>query len=371
VVDAGEMDGGAVDGGAMDGGDADGGGSDGGDTDGGGSDGGGSDGGGTDGGVADGGSTCGNGVVDTGETCDPSVSACCNASCDGFATASTECRTSAGPCDVAETCTGASDACPADALEPSTTVCRAATDACDAPETCTGAGAACPADAFEPATTVCRVAADDCDAAETCTGTGAACPADVTEPNFTACMDCPTTSPSCGGCYVGMCLDAGVGPLLISEYVEGSSNNKALELFSATGIDLSACEVRRYSNGTTTPTSIALSGTLAAGSTYVICNPLISDTSSCDLTSAILNHNGDDAYDLFCDGAVLDTFGQIGVDPGAEWAGSGVSTLNQTLRRKCAVTAGDTNGTDVFDPSVEYDGVAVDDFTGLGTRGCP
>ena len=43
----------------------------------------------------------------------------------------TTCRASAGACDVAETCTGASAACPADALTPAGTVCRASAGACD------------------------------------------------------------------------------------------------------------------------------------------------------------------------------------------------------------------------------------------------
>jgi hypothetical protein len=60
--------------------------------------------------------------------------------------ATTICRSAAGACDVAEFCTGASAACPADALRPSGFVCRSSTGACDVAETCTGAGAACPAD---------------------------------------------------------------------------------------------------------------------------------------------------------------------------------------------------------------------------------
>ena len=168
-----------------------------------------------------------------------------------------------------------------------------------------------------------------------------------------------------------MCLDAGTYPVFVSEYVEGSGNNKALELYSPTGLDLSLCAIRRYANGTMTPTSIALSGTLAAGGLFVVCNPGISDASACDMTNATISHNGDDAYDLFCDGAVVDTFGRIGEDPGTEWAGGGLSTLDQTLRRKCSVTSGDVDGSDPFDPSVEYDGAATDDLSDLGVRSCP
>jgi len=88
---------------------------------------------------------------------------------------------------VAESCTGSSAACPADAFAPATTICRAAAGPCDVAESCTGSSAACPADAFRPATTICRPAAGPCDVAESCTGTSAACPADAFQPSSTAC----------------------------------------------------------------------------------------------------------------------------------------------------------------------------------------
>ncbi len=163
------------------------------------------------------------------------------------------------------------------------------------------------------------------------------------------------------------------GGLIISDYVEGSSNNKALELYNGTGsIDLSACELRRYTNGATTFTSIALTGTLGADQTFVICNGSAGAAllAACDQTSNAVNHNGDDAYELLCDGMVVDSFGRVGEDPGTAWMGGGISTQNQTLRRKCTVTMGDTDSTDAFDPSVEWDGLPIDDFSGLGDRGC-
>jgi hypothetical protein len=106
---------------------------------------------------------------------------------DSFAPATTECRASAGDCDAAESCTGASATCPTDAFAPATTECRASAGDCDAAESCTGASAACPADAFAPATTECRASAGDCDAAESCTGASAACPADAFAPATTEC----------------------------------------------------------------------------------------------------------------------------------------------------------------------------------------
>ncbi len=60
--------------------------------------------------------------------------------------------------------------------------------------------------------------------------------------------------------------------LFISEYVEGSGNNKALELYNPTNnaIDLSTYKLVRYSNGETVPYDAQLSGTIAPKSTFVV-----------------------------------------------------------------------------------------------------
>jgi uncharacterized protein len=60
--------------------------------------------------------------------------------------------------------------------------------------------------------------------------------------------------------------------------------------------------------------------------------------------------------------------GQIGFDPGTEWGTGLVSTADNTLRRKDTVCAGDPDGSNAFDPSVEWDGYAQDTFDGLGTH---
>jgi hypothetical protein len=168
------------------------------------------------------------------------------------------------------------------------------------------------------------------------------------------------------------------GAVYVSEYVEGSSSNKALEIFNGTSaaLDLSGCAIRSYINGSTTATTLTLTtaGTLAAGGTYVVCNSLAGATLAprCNLLSAstVMGFNGDDALELACGGLTLDILGQIGLDPGAEWGAGVTSTADNTLRRKCTVTAGDTVGTDTFDPATQWDGFAVDTFDGLGAH-CP
>ena len=60
--------------------------------------------------------------------------------------------------------------------------------------------------------------------------------------------------------------------LFISEYVEGWSNNKAIELYNPTNetIDLSNYALSRWSNGGTTPQRTVLEGAVAPGQTFVV-----------------------------------------------------------------------------------------------------
>src|SRR5438045_1161533 len=130
--------------------------------------------------------TCGNGAQEGAEQCDDGPNNgtpgdCCDANCN-FVASTVTCRPAAGPCDIAENCTGSSAACPADAFAASTVPCRPSTGICDPTENCTGASPACPADIFLPSTTVCRSAAGECDVAESCTGGSGPCPADQKKP---------------------------------------------------------------------------------------------------------------------------------------------------------------------------------------------
>ncbi|GAA2480132.1 ExeM/NucH family extracellular endonuclease [Terrabacter carboxydivorans] len=161
--------------------------------------------------------------------------------------------------------------------------------------------------------------------------------------------------------------------LFISEYVEGSSNNKALEIYNGTGgsVDLSAYNVQVYANGLSTAGSTTtLSGTLASGATYVYANSSSGAAikAVANLLSGSANWNGNDAVVLRKGTAVVDVIGQIGFDPGTEWGTGLTSTMDNTLRRKPSVTAGDPNGADAFDPAVQWDGFAVDTFDGLGSH---
>lgn len=161
--------------------------------------------------------------------------------------------------------------------------------------------------------------------------------------------------------------------LFFSEYVEGSSFNKAVEIYNGTAanIDLSAYSYRAYHNGSTTPNyTVNLSGALAAGDVFVLVNSGANSAflGIADMTSTNVSFNGDDAIALAKNGALIDVIGQIGFDPGSAWTGAGInmSTANATLRRKSDVLSGDKNGFDIFDPSVEWISYASNTFSGLG-----
>ena len=111
---------------------------------------------------------------------------------------------------------------------------------------------------------------------------------------------------------------------------------------------------------------------MAPGATWVLCSTsaLTPLKDKCNRLASTINHNGDDAYSLECGGVVVDTFGQIGTDPGTAWGVSGslTSTVDHTLRRKCGIYHGQPDGSLPFDPSVEWDGYPKDTLDGLGSH---
>ncbi|MFD7261159.1 lamin tail domain-containing protein [Streptomyces sp. NPDC059874] len=159
--------------------------------------------------------------------------------------------------------------------------------------------------------------------------------------------------------------------LFFSEYVEGSSNNKALEIFNNTGsaVNLSGYNVQIFFNGATMAgTTINLTGTLAAGDVFVLAddNAAAAVLDAADQTSTLSFFNGNDAVVLRNGTTVIDSIGQVGFDPVTEWGTGLTSTADNTLRRKTGVQAGDTNPSDTFDPAVEWDGFPIDTFSDLG-----
>ena len=134
-----------------------------------------------------------------------------------------------------------------------------------------------------------------------------------------------------------------------SEYIEGSSNNKAFEIYnpSSNPLDLSGYIVYRFNHGATTPNGTL---TFPAGTmvmpydVYVVANSSADAAvlMEADTTDNITFYNGDDALVLY-DVAMSDTIdviGEVGIDPGSGWAVDTGFTNNHTLVRMATVEGG-------------------------------
>ncbi|WP_062079200.1 ExeM/NucH family extracellular endonuclease [Demequina globuliformis] len=150
--------------------------------------------------------------------------------------------------------------------------------------------------------------------------------------------------------------------LVVSEYVEGSGFNKAIEIYNGTSapVDLSDYAVEPYQNGAASPSSrIGLEGTLAPGDVYVLASSTTSGTNDvaalADQVSGSVQWNGDDAVTLVSAGNVIDVLGVVGERP--TWG------ENVTLRRDAAVC----DGTVTYDAS-EWEAFASNTVDGLGTH---
>ncbi|PKR77220.1 hypothetical protein CEY16_10800 [Halalkalibacillus sediminis] len=173
--------------------------------------------------------------------------------------------------------------------------------------------------------------------------------------------------------------------LIISEYIEGSSYNKALELYNGSGetIDLSEYTIVNFTNGASqdpedgTANSLQLEGQLETGKTFVIVNSRAGENllNKADLSgsSSALNFNGDDAIAIFKNydessrsGNVIDSIGKVGEDPGSFWGNEDTKTQDQTLVRDYSIKAGDRNLSDEFTPADEWIAFYKDTFDNLG-----
>lgn len=165
--------------------------------------------------------------------------------------------------------------------------------------------------------------------------------------------------------------------LFISEYVEGTSTNKALEIYNGTGaaVDLAAAgyNIQMFFNGSSTPgLTINLAGTVADGDVHVVVNSTTGTDPAllalADQTNGAGWFNGDDAVVLRRGTTVLDVIGRIAEDPGTAWGTAPTITVDATLRRKPTVLAGDPDGSNPFDPAAEWDGLPTNTFAGLGSH---
>ncbi|MBI3245244.1 MAG: hypothetical protein HYZ50_01915 [Deltaproteobacteria bacterium] len=246
--------------------------------------------------------TCGNGIVESGEQCDPGADIlgdCCTAACT-LVSVGTECRASAGACDVAESCTGSSAACPVDAK--STAECRPGVGACDVVESCNGVSTTCPADGFASSSTVCRAEAGECDQAESCNGSSPSCPADALKPASTACSDDGTvcTTDICNGSSAtcthsagnaGTVCRAAAGACDVAENCTGTSTTCPADGFATSSRECRAaageCDLAESCNGSS-PSCPA--DTLKPASTACSDDGTVCTADICNGSSATCTH---------------------------------------------------------------------------------
>jgi len=172
---------------------------------------------------------------------------------------------------------------------------------------------------------------------------------------------------------------------IMSEYIEGSSYNKAIELYNGTGkeIDLEDYSLVHFNNGASQDPGdgyvnvLDLEGTLENDEVHVVAHDDADEEilNEADQTgnTYFYNFNGDDAIVLFKgfdsdtrQGTVIDSIGKVGEDPGSSWNQDQVSTQNATLVREQSITSGDQELYDSYDPSNEWIALPQDTFSNLG-----
>lgn len=158
-----------------------------------------------------------------------------------------------------------------------------------------------------------------------------------------------------------------------SEYVEGSSSNKALEIYNptSTAINLNGYKVKLFANGNTAASvTFNLNAVLAAGDVYVIVNNQANDSlkAKADTVSGVTAFNGNDAVALLNGTDTIDVIGIVGNDPGATgWVVDTGTTNNHTLIRRDTVT----NGTKVWSAGAGEWYVLAQDTNRLGAHTGP
>ncbi|MEW6993748.1 ExeM/NucH family extracellular endonuclease [Colwelliaceae bacterium MEBiC 14330] len=155
--------------------------------------------------------------------------------------------------------------------------------------------------------------------------------------------------------------------LFFSEYVEGSSYNKAVEIYNPTGetVALNNYQFNFYANGSTTVTSsYSLTGTLMPNDVVVLGSSQINDDSLLvpyiDYFVSAVNFNGDDYIELVHNGKIIDNIGTYGVRQ--NWG------KDTSLVRLASVTSGDTDRTDEFVKEDQWQQNPKDTFENLGSH---
>ena len=188
--------------------------------------------------------------------------------------------------------------------------------------------------------------------------------------------------------------------IFISEYVEGTFNNKAIELYNPTDGPIvldGNYKMGRDRDGAGEPMFLNLQGTIAAHDVRVFVldkqdpngtgNEIMVDLALAAVADTFVNpvyvqtdspmyFNGDDAFVLAkTDNTILDIIGKIGEDPGSGWYVPSDPftrwwTVDNTMIRKPAIDHGVLSNPSVFDPSIEWDSLPANTFDSLGYHFC-
>ncbi len=173
--------------------------------------------------------------------------------------------------------------------------------------------------------------------------------------------------------------------LFFSEYAEGSSNNKYLEIYNGGSetINLNIYQLVNCRNGCDSwehfhpfNEDTALNAT----DVWVFCAVDANDFIRAECNQTIANNsifNGDDVWAIqdINTSTIIDKIGEIGDDPGSGWNVAGISnaTKDHTLVRKESVLSGNIDwaasaGTNTNNS--EWIVLEKDDFTNLGSHTC-
>jgi hypothetical protein len=210
------------------------------------------------------------------------------------------------------------------------------------------------------------------------------------------------------GIIAAISMKAQCDDLMISEYVEGDSQNKGVEIYNPTAnpISLAGYTLVRFSNGDVYPTdelaldyvdSVAVVQPydvifVVNGQTvendYGVVDPELYDLADIagqgEYGLDPNYFNGNDAVAILKDGSsvLVDLFGKIGQDPGSGWTDADSLNYqsgdyfwlswssNHTLIRKPSVTARLTTNPEYFNPAEQYDSLPQNTWDYIGRHEC-
>lgn len=141
--------------------------------------------------------------------------------------------------------------------------------------------------------------------------------------------------------------------LMFSQYVDGSSNKKGLEIYNpdATSANLADYEIQQFNNGALTKTvAFQLQGNLASKAKFLVGRTELQAVLGSQVNQvASLSFNGDDAIVLLHKGKVVDRFGRVGEQPENGWGTTVQSKGNSFTRIQS------TNPVTEIDPTTSFD----------------